>query len=208
VPLTPQEVADLFAQLTSKGSPDDQGDTGVLNSLEPSSRAFNRVVDARYHEPSDDMSAKITGMPQNDLALLDRHASGVQIGEDIPGGKIGAALGALPAALGAGAVAGAYEGDKALTGGRIAQMVAPFQNYTDEEAFVPDETTSDPSLANVREFVLGVLRGAMERFGDQGGDDDQQPYTDQDEEMDYGPETGIAPSGGQLFGTIKGKRRP
>lgn len=135
----------------------------------PHDRAFGRIVDYRegYPELSDD--PLLNGRPLADLAQIDRYAQGNARGAEIPGGKIGGALLAGPVALAGGAIAGANELDKGLTGGRIANLV------TGEDQFLTDETSSPASIENVKAFVQGILDGAMHRFGDEGGDDGAPP---------------------------------
>ena len=173
-----QELLDLLARLGIKNAPHPQeqwtpaaGWGTVDNSVQPRGTtpgqiAFDRTSEARVQFPRvEEPLLKVFTKPQ--LAEVDRYSQGYAVGEMAPGGKVGGALLAAPMALGALLLSGANEADKAVTGGRVAYGV------TGNSEFLPDESTSPASLKNVTAFPKGVMRGAMSRFGDVTGDDDQ-----------------------------------
>lgn len=169
-----QRLRDLIAQLKAKEQDSQPADS-------PEQRAAYRVFDFREgwpHGMNDEygqarIGDEVLGPFEGDVAAqgqIDRYGMGQMEGARLPGGKMGGALLAGPAALAGGAVAGVNELDKALTGGRVAQTL------TGKDEFAVDKSTSPASTANVTAFIKGILDGSMQRFGDEGGDDDQPKY--------------------------------
>ncbi len=152
-PLDWQQLRDIIAQL---GAIEPEGDP--RNSRDQ--RALYRVMDNREkpHPRTDEppFDPLLDQRTNAELGQMDRYAMGKDVGENDPA-RAGIHVG----------LAGAYEADKALTGGKIAGMV------TGQPAlFNTDETSSPASLDNLKAFIQGIIDGGfVNGAGDVGGDD-------------------------------------